>query len=196
MKIDQGMVVVMLTTWVPHIHPAPCTLQQQHDGVCKGHTGLQLGVLIFGLFWLSIGTGGIRPCCIPFTVDQFDSTTVEGRRGICRLFNVYYTIQTLIMLFNQTLLVYIQDSMSWTLGYGLTVLFMSISIMVFFAGTRVYANVKPEGSILSRIAQVLVAAMHKRHLHLPTAEDTQEAFYDPPLENNAGVKLPLTNEFR
>ena len=148
----------------------------------------------------SIGSGGIKPCSIPFAVDQFDSTTVEGRRGTTKFFSVYYTTQTLLTLFNQTLMVYLQDSVSWTLGFGLPVLFMSISIIVFFVGTGVYAFVKPEGSIFSKIAQVLVAAMHKRHLHLPTAEDTQEAFYDPPLENNAEpnakVKLPLTNEFR
>jgi len=34
-----------------------------------------------GFFWLAIGTGGISPCSIPFSVDQFDSTTIEGRKG-------------------------------------------------------------------------------------------------------------------
>ncbi|RYR17998.1 hypothetical protein Ahy_B03g062641 [Arachis hypogaea] len=41
----------------------------------------------------------------------------------------------LIMLFNQTLLVYLPDTVSWTLGrYGLPVLFMSI--IVFVSGAR------------------------------------------------------------
>ena len=194
LEIDQGMVVVMLTTWVPHIHPTPCSLHQQQIGVCKGHTTFQLAILLIGLFCLSIGTGGIRPCSIPFAIDQFDLTTAEGRRGTTRFFNVYYTTQTIILLINQTLLVYIMDSVSWTLGYGLPILFMSIAIIFFFAGTRVYAYAQPEGSILSKIAQVLVAAMHKRHLHLP--QDTQVAFYDPPLEKDEELKLPLTNNFR
>ncbi|XP_027348150.1 protein NRT1/ PTR FAMILY 2.13-like [Abrus precatorius] len=191
-----GMVIVMLTAWVPQFHPAPCSIQHQLSGVCTGHTNFQLGVLLFGLFWLSIGTGGIRPCCIPFAVDQFDLTTAEGRHGSSCFYTMYYTTQTLIMLINQTLLVYIQDSVSWTLGYALPSVFMFIAIIVFFAGTKVYAYVNPEGSNFSSIAKVLVAAQQKRHLHLPAAEDTQEAFYDPPLQNDSEVKLPLTIEYR
>ncbi|MED6155610.1 hypothetical protein PIB30_006783 [Stylosanthes scabra] len=190
-----GMVVIMLTTWVPHIHPRPCSLEQQAMGECKAHTSLQLGTLIFGLIWLSIGTGGIRPCSIPFAVDQFDSTTLEGRQGTARFFNVYYTTQTLIMLFNQTLLVYLQTNVSWTLGYALPVLFMSISIIVFLCGSKVYAFVKPEGSIFSKVAQVIVAAFRKRRLHVPITHH-EEAFFDPPFDRNDEIKLPLTNEFR
>ncbi|MED6134699.1 hypothetical protein PIB30_039534 [Stylosanthes scabra] len=188
-----GMVVILLTTWVPHIHPRPCSLEQQAMGVCKGHTSLQLGTLIFGLFWLSIGTGGIRPCSIPFAVDQFDSTSLQGRQGTARFFNVYYTTQTLIMLFNQTLLVYLQENVSWTLGYALPVLFMTISIIVFLSGAKVYAFVKPQGSMFSKVAQVIVAAFHKRRVEVETHG---EAFYDPPSDRNDEIKLPLTNEFR
>ncbi|TKY58792.1 NRT1/ PTR FAMILY 2.13 [Spatholobus suberectus] len=191
-----GMATVMLTAWVPQFHPAPCSIQQQQIGVCKGQTNFQMGVLIFGLFWLSVGTGGIRPCSIPFAVDQFDLTTAEGRQGSSSFYNLYYTTQTLIMLINQTLLVYIQDSVSWTLGFALPSVFMFISIIFFFAGTKVYAYVKPKGSNFSSIVKVLVAAQHKRHFHLPAAEDTRGAFYDPPQQNDSEVKLPLTNEFR
>ncbi|MED6155611.1 hypothetical protein PIB30_006784 [Stylosanthes scabra] len=192
-----GMVVVMLTTWVPHIHPTPCSIEQQLNGVCKGHTTLQLTVLLIGLFLLSIGTGGIRPCSIPFAIDQFDLTTVDGRRGTTRFFNVYYTTQTLIMLLNQTLLVYIMDSVSWTLGYGLPVMFMLVSIFVFFAGTRVYDFVQPQGSIFSKISQVIVAAVRKRRLCLrpPTWDNHEEAFYDSPL-NHGQTNLLLTHNFR
>ncbi|KAI5419893.1 protein NRT1/ PTR FAMILY 2.13 [Lathyrus oleraceus] len=191
-----GLMILMLTAWIPELHPAPCPIEQQQLGVCNGHTNFQLWILIFGLFWLSIGTGGIRPCSIPFAIDQFDMTTVEGRHGSSSFYSLYYTTQTIIMLINQTIVVYIEDSVSWTLGYGIFTLFMLISIIVFFAGTRVYAYVQPEGSILSSIAQVLVAARHKRHRHLPVIKDTQEAFYDPPLLNDSEGKLPLTKEFR
>jgi peptide/histidine transporter 3/4 len=187
----------MLTAWVPQFHPTPCSMQQQQLGVCNGHTDFQLWTLIFGLFWLSIGTGGIRPCSIPFAVDQFDLSTSEGRHGSNMFYSLYYTTQTIILLINQTLLVYIEDSVSWTLGYGLFTLFMLIAIIVFFAGTKVYSYVKPEGSILSSIAQVLVAARHKQHFHLPAfSEDTYGAFYDPPALNDSEGKLPLTEEFR
>ncbi|KAK7362162.1 hypothetical protein VNO77_04266 [Canavalia gladiata] len=190
-----GMVIVMLTAWVPQFHPAQCSIQLQQIGACTSPTNFQLGVLLFGLFWLSIGSGGIRPCCIPFAVDQFDLTTTEGRHGSSKFYTLYYITQTVILLINQTILVYIQDSVSWTLGFALPSAFMIIAIIFFFAGTKVYAYVSPEGSNFSSIAKVLVAAQHKHHLHLP-AEDTQGTFYDPPLHNDSEVQLPLTNEFR
>ncbi|RDX68580.1 Protein NRT1/ PTR FAMILY 2.13, partial [Mucuna pruriens] len=190
------MVIVMLTAGVPQFHPAPCSSRQQQIGECIGQTNIEMGILIFGLFWLSIGTGGIRPCSIPFAVDQFDLTTAEGRQGSSSFYTLYYTTQTLIMMINQTLLVYIQDSVSWTLGFALPGLFMFISIVLFFAGTKVYAYVKPEGSNFSSIAKVLVAAKHKRHFHLPAAQDTQGgSFYDPPLQEDSEAKQHLTNEF-
>ncbi|OIW20417.1 hypothetical protein TanjilG_11108 [Lupinus angustifolius] len=168
-----GIVMIMLTAAVPQFHPRHCSLQQQQ-----------------------IGTGGIRPCSIPFAVDQFDMTTVEGRQGSRSFYNIYYTTQTLILLFNQTLLVYIQDSVSWTIGFGLPCLFIILSIIAFFSGIKVYHNVKPGGSIFSTIAQVLVAAKHNRHLHLPYHDDNYGAFYDPLLDNDEQQRLPLTNEFR
>ncbi|CAJ1939942.1 unnamed protein product [Sphenostylis stenocarpa] len=190
-----GMVIVMLTAWVPQFHPEPCSIEKQRIGVCSGQSNFQMSVLIFGLFWLSIGTGGIRPCSVPFAVDQFDLTTAEGRHGSSSFYTLYYTTQTLVLLINQTLLVYIQDSVSWTLGFALPNVFMLVSILLFFAGSKVYAYVKPVGSIFSGIVQVLVAAQHKRHFHLPAAEDTQGVFYDPPLLNDSEGKLPPTNEF-
>lgn len=190
------MVIVMLTAWVPQFHPAPCSIQQQQTGECTGQTSFQMSVLMFGLFWLSMGTGGIRPCSIPFAIDQFDMTTAEGREGSSSFYTLYYTTQTLVMLVNQTLLVYIQDSVSWTLGFALPSVLMLISIVLFFAGTKVYAYVKPEGSNFSSIFKVMAAAQHKRHFHLHADEDTHGTFYDPPLQNDSDAKMPLTNEFR
>lgn len=193
----QGKVIIMLTAWVPQFHPSPCTYEQQKIGVCIGHTNFQLGVLIMGLFWTSIGVGGIRPCSVPFAIDQFDLTTSEGRRGTMTFYNLYYTTQTIILLITQTLFVYIQDSVSWALGFGLICILMFFAIIIFFSGSNIYSYVEPKGSIFSNIAHVLVAAKHKHHLHLPSEEDSSSGdFYDPPLRSNTEVNLPLTNKFR
>lgn len=186
----------MLTAWVPQFHPSPCSLQQQQLGLCTGQTNFQFGILLLGFFWLAIGTGGIGPCSIPFAIDQFDLTTIEGRQGARSFYNLYYVIQTVLLLINVTIVVKIQDSYSWTLGFGLPTLFMFIAIVFYFAGIKVYAYIEPEGSIFSRIAQVVVAAKHKRHLHLPAEGDTRGAYYDPPLEKESESKLPLTKDFR
>ncbi|KDP21241.1 hypothetical protein JCGZ_21712 [Jatropha curcas] len=188
-----GMVTVTLTAWLPYLHPPKC----QQDINCESPTAAQLGVLFMGLGLLTIGTGGIRPCSIPFGVDQFDPTTEEGIKGINSFYNWYYTTFTVVIMITSTVVVYIQDSVSWVLGFGIPTLLMIGSLALFFLGQRIYVYVKPEGSIFSSIFQVFVAAYRKRGLQLPDeGEIGCRVFYDPPTKVNELSKLPLTNQFR
>ncbi|PON67474.1 Proton-dependent oligopeptide transporter [Parasponia andersonii] len=203
-----GMTTVTLTAWLPQLHPHACTKQEVGLGRCQGPNQTQLGFLLLGLGFLSIGSGGIRPCSIPFGVDQFDPTTDEGRKGINSFFNWYYTTFTIVILITQTIVVYIQDQLSWVVGFGIPTILMACSILFFFIGSRFYNYVKPEGSIFSSIAQVFVAAYKKRHLKLPAADGdngrndqvvgngSQLVFYDPPVKGIVLSKLPPTNQFR
>ncbi|KAG5236292.1 proton-dependent oligopeptide transport family protein [Salix suchowensis] len=177
-----GMVTVTLTAWVPHLHPKKC-----EPG---GNQHMQLGVLLLGLGFLSIGTGGIRPCSIPFGVDQFDPTTEEGIKGINSFYNWYYTTFTVVLLITLTAVVYVQDSVSWVLGFGIPTVLMLCSIILFFIGTRIYVHVKPEGSVFSGIAQLPDNCDGERQV--------DGIFYDPPIKDRFTIstKLPLTNQFR
>ncbi|GAB2280343.1 hypothetical protein Dimus_014979 [Dionaea muscipula] len=198
-----GMLTLTLTAWIPGLLPAvPCKAQEEAQ--CLGATSsAQLGILIMGLGFLSIGTGGIRPCSIPFGVDQFDHTTEEGRRGINSYYNWYYATLALAIMLALTVVVYIQNNVSWALGFGILTLLMLGAILLFFIGTKFYIYIKPEGSIFSSIAQVFVASYKKRRLHLhlnlnllPSSTDGQ-VYYDPPLKGSVlASKLPLTNEYR
>ncbi|KAJ9709183.1 hypothetical protein PVL29_000915 [Vitis rotundifolia] len=191
------MVTLTLTSWIPQLHPPSCTEDQQQNDQCTGPTSAQMGILFLGLGFLTIGTGGIRPCSIPFGVDQFDRTTEQGRRGINSFFNWYYTSFTVVLMIALTLVVYIQDSVSWVLGFGIPTLLMVGSIILFFLGTRVYVYVKPEGSIFSGIARVFVAAYKKRRVNIPVEGEKEGAYYDPPLRKGSVVaKLPFTKRFR
>ncbi|GAB4839936.1 hypothetical protein Ancab_020646, partial [Ancistrocladus abbreviatus] len=137
---------------------------------------------------------GVRPSSIPFGVDQFDFTTEKGRRGINSYYNWYYTTFTLVVFLALTIVVYVQDSISWVLGFGILAILMFGSIILFLLGTKLYVYLKPEGSIFSSIAQVFVAAYKKRHLELPN-DSKVGVYYDPPLKGIVASKLPLTNQF-
>ncbi|XP_050237670.1 protein NRT1/ PTR FAMILY 2.13-like [Mercurialis annua] len=190
-----GMVTVTLTAWLPNLHPPKCHLESLSANNCKTPTTLQLAVLCMGLGLLSVGTGGVRPCSIPFGVDQFDPTTEEGVKGISSFYNWYYTSFTVVILITLTVVVYIQDSVSWVIGFGIPTVLMLCSIILFFVGTKIYVHVKPEGSIFSGLAQVFVAAYKKRRLRLP--RDHDGTLYDPPpVKISELSKLPLTNQFR
>ncbi|KAG8366287.1 hypothetical protein BUALT_Bualt17G0060700 [Buddleja alternifolia] len=188
-----GMLTITLVAWIPRLHPPQCDVQLHQ---CAGPTKSQFGVLAMGLGFLSIGSAGIRPCSLPFGVDQFDANSEEGRKGINSFFNWYYTSFTVVLIIALTLVVYIQDSVSWTWGFGIPTALMLFSIVLFFVGMRLYVYVQPEGSVFSGIAQVLVASYKKRKLDLPDREDVDGVYYDPLLNGTSVKKLPLTNQFR
>lgn len=66
-----------------------------------------------------------------------------------------------------TVIVYIQDNVGWGWGLGIPTIAMTISVIVFVIGYKLYIKPKPAGSPLVRILQVAVAAWKKRNVHLP-----------------------------
>ncbi|GJZ55717.1 NRT1/ PTR family 2.13-like protein [Tanacetum coccineum] len=190
-----GMVIMTLIVAIPNLHPPSCTGQQAILNQCQGPTNRQFGILVLALGFLCVGTGGIRPCSLPFGVDQFDPTTDEGRKGINSFFNWYYTTFTVIILIALTLVVYIQDSVSWVWGFGIPTGLMVCSIVLFFVGTHMYIYVKPAGSIFSGIAQALVASYKKRKLDGGKVM-IKDNLYDPLVKGTYAIqKMPLTDQF-
>lgn len=191
------MATLTITASLPKLHPPPCSSNQLKLGQCLPPNKAQLGFLILGLGFLSIGTGGIRPCSIPFGVDQFDPNTDKGKKGIKSFFNWYYATFTVVLLITSTLIVYIQDKISWSLGFGIPTLLMCGSIVLLFIGARIYVHAKPQGSMFTGVAQVFVAAHKKRQLKLlDDKEIDRSKFYDPPVKDLLMQKLPLTNQVR
>lgn len=192
-----------LTAWIPSLTPPWCPYNDQKSqslsgpqlGSCAKPSGPQLGFLILSLGLLSIGTAGIRPCSMPFGIDQFDHTTEEGRRGINSYYNWYYTTFTIVVMLTLTVVVYIQDSVSWIWGFAIPTSLMFCSILLFFFGMKLFVYIKPEGSIFSSIFRVFVAAYKKRHLELPRGIVEKGVFHDPPPTGLESI-LPLTHQYR
>ncbi|CAN7053154.1 unnamed protein product [Brassica rapa subsp. trilocularis] len=189
-----GLVTLTLTASLPQLHPATCISKDPVS--CSGPNKLQFGTLFLGLVFLSIGTGGIRPCSIPFGADQFDQRTEEGVKGVASFFNWYYLTFTVVLLITQTVVVYIQDQVSWIIGFSIPTGLMACALVIFFAGMRLYIYVKPEGSIFSSIAQVIVAARNKRKMKLSAEDDSTVTYYDPPVKDSVLHKLHRSNQFR
>lgn len=134
------MLILTLTARVPQFHPPRCTSDPSGQQVRLTPTTTQIAILILGLSWMAVGTGGIKPCSITFAIDQFDTTSSEGKKGVSNFFSWYYTAQTLVQLTSLTIIVYIQNK-NWVLGFGTLGLLMVCAVILFFAGTRVYAYV-------------------------------------------------------
>lgn len=195
----QGILGVTLTASLPALKPEICNQTSQSGGNCNGRSTLQFGVLYLSLGLLIIGGGAIRPCSLPFGVDQFDQTDEKSRKGLNSYFNWYYSTSTAALVFSATILIYIQANISWAIGFGISTVFMFFAIIIFFTGAGLYIHVPPEGSIFSGIAQVFVASFKKRRLNLPCSQDINEQesmLYNPPTRGNRIFRLPLTSQFR
>lgn len=194
-----GMLGLTLSASLPALKPPGCNQTTQVGVHCNGPSTLQLGVLYLSLGFLTIGGGAIRPCSLPFGVDQFDMTDEKSRKGLHSYYNWYYGTTTAALVFSLTILVYIQNDISWPIGFGIPTFFMFMAIIVLFMGTRLYVHVSPEGSIFTGIVQVLAASIKKRRLKLPYPHDINQQellLYNPPTRGIRIFRLPLTSQFR
>ncbi|KAL8097986.1 protein NRT1/ PTR FAMILY 2.11-like [Apium graveolens] len=186
-----GMLVLTLTAAISTLHPPECTTHD--DSTCSGPTSWQMAVLLSSFGLLIVGASGIRPCNLAFGADQFNPTTESGRNGINSFFNWYYFTFTFAMMISITVIVYVQADVNWAIGLGIPTFLMFLSCAFFFIGTRIYVKVRPEGSPLTSIAQVIVAAIKKRKLELP-AQPWLSMFNHVPA-NSINSTLTYTEQF-
>ncbi|PNT73442.1 protein NRT1/ PTR FAMILY 2.12 [Brachypodium distachyon] len=194
-----GMLGLTLSASLPALKVSSCNQTTQLGEHCNSPSTLQLSVLYLSLGFLIIGGGAIRPCSLPFGVDQFDMTDEKSRKGLNSYYNWYYGTTSAALVFSMTIIIYIQTKISWPIGFGIPTFFMLMAIIILFMGTRLYVHVPPEGSIFTGIAHVLVASFKKRRLKIPCPGDTNQQellLYNPPTRGNRIFRLPLTSQFR
>ncbi|PHT39158.1 Protein NRT1/ PTR FAMILY 5.2 [Capsicum baccatum] len=161
-----GMSLLTLAVSIHGLKPPPCANPTATD--CKKASTLQLAVFFGALYTLAIGTGGTKPNISTIGADQFDEFHPKEKSQKLSFFNWWMFSIFLGTLFANTVLVYIQDNVGWSLGYGLPTLGLVISIMLFLAGSAFYRHKKPRGSPFTRMARVIIAALRKWNVQVPS----------------------------
>ncbi|GAB2269927.1 hypothetical protein Dimus_004845 [Dionaea muscipula] len=189
-----GMLVLTLTAAISELHPPHCGTGND----CVRPSAGQLVFLLGGFGLLVLGAGGIRPCNLAFGADQFNPETESGKRGISSFFNWYYFTFNFAMMISLTFIVYVQSNINWAIGLAIPAFLMFLSTSVFFIGTKIYVVVKPEGSPMLNVVQVIVAAAKKRHLQLqlPLPHQSRLVLFDYFPTKSINSKLPCTDQFR
>ncbi|CAI9118104.1 OLC1v1019622C1 [Oldenlandia corymbosa var. corymbosa] len=186
----------MLTLSVS-VHPFKAPRCTDPNGInCKKANTLQLAVYFCSLYTLAIGTGGTKPNISTIGADQFDEYDPKEKLHKLSFFNWWMFSIFFGTLFANTVLVWTQDNIGWTLGYGLPALGLAISIMIFLAGTPFYRHKLPSGSPFTKMAQVIVAALRKWKVSLPS--DPKE-LYELDLQDyskNGKVRIDSTPSLR
>lgn len=186
-----GIMTMTLTAGIHQLRPITCDDNDRPN--CQHPKDWQLGVLFTGLGLLSIGAGGIRPCNIAFGADQFDTNTAKGRGQLESFFNWWYFTFTIALVIVLTGVVYIQTNVSWTLGFAIPTVCLAFSIIIFLFGRDTYIYKKPQGSVFTDMAKVIVAACRKRKLQL-----SNRTLYDhvSTLSESENIRLVQTNRFK
>ncbi|CAK9175185.1 unnamed protein product [Ilex paraguariensis] len=170
-----GMLVLTLTAAITNLHPPQCGTE---SSTCTGPTAWQMAFLLTGFGLLVVGASGIRPCNLAFGADQFNPNTESGRKGINSFFNCHCL-----------------RAIGRELGArpGHSHVSNVPSCAFFFIGTRIYVMVIPEGSPLTSVAQVIVAASKKRKLKLP--DQPWGSLFNHKPTNSINSELPYTDQF-
>jgi len=176
----QGMSLLTLSVSLPSLKPPEC--HQLDVTKCEKASTLHLAVFYGALYTLALGTGGTKPNISTIGADQFDDFDSKEKKYKLSFFNWWMFSIFIGTLFANSVLVYIQDNVGWTLGYLLPTLGLAISIIIFLAGTPFYRHKLPTGSPFTKMAKVIVAAIRKWKIPIPA--DTKE-LYELDLEEYA-----------
>ncbi|KAG9144471.1 hypothetical protein Leryth_014514 [Lithospermum erythrorhizon] len=157
-----GMMLLWLTAAFPQLRPTLC---DQPSYSCNSPQVAQLAVLFLSFVLISVGAGCVRPCSIAFGADQLAFISTSNKeRVLDSYFNWYYASAAFSSIVAMTVIVYIQDSFGWTIGFAVPVILMTMSVPIFLLGSSLYIKVKPRESLFAGFMQVLVAAFRKRNI--------------------------------
>ncbi|KAJ0978943.1 hypothetical protein J5N97_014417 [Dioscorea zingiberensis] len=158
-----GLAVLTVSAILPVLHPPHCSGEEK----CKQASTWQLVILYFSLFLTTIGSGGIRPCVAAFGADQFNLAGSEMEAKKRTFFNLYFFCLRFATGIALIVVVYVQDNVGWGWGLNIPTITMFISIVIFVIGYSFYIKSEPKGSPLTRLTQVVVAAIKKRKVDRP-----------------------------
>ncbi|XAR48311.1 hypothetical protein NMG60_11031082, partial [Bertholletia excelsa] len=189
---ELGLVSIILSAVLPGLRPPPCPSQVN----CREASTLQLWLLYVSLLLTSVGLGGTRPCIVTFAADQVGMTKAETESRSWNFFNWYFFCLEIASLIAVTFVVYVQDKVGWGWGLGVPTIAMALAIVLFVVGSPRYKKLKPQGSPLVRLAQVIVASVHKRNAIVPVDPDLLYVNEELDAAISSNGRLLNTNQFK
>ncbi|CAH1442128.1 unnamed protein product [Lactuca virosa] len=181
-----GILLLTLTATLDSLKPAPC---ENGSNLCMDPSKSQLAILYMSLALSSIGLAGTRFTLATMGADQFDNPKDQGVFFNWHFFTMY--AGTLVSVVG---IIYVEDNVSWGLGYGLCVAANLIGLVIFVVGRRNYRLLKPQTSPFTGLACVVVAAFRKRKVLLSLkSEDYCQEQRDG---GTKSVRTTPTNSFK
>ncbi|KAK5773130.1 Nitrate transporter 1.4 -like protein [Gossypium arboreum] len=183
-----GTCLLAVSTKLPQLRPPLCKYTDVTQ--CEQANSFQMGILYLSLYLIALGTGGLKSSVSGFGTDQFDEKNEKEKAQMAYFFNRFFFVISTGTLMAVTVLVYIQDEVGRSWGYGICSASMFIALLIFFSGTKRYRYKKCSGSPIVHICQVVSAASGKKTAKLPS--DISLLYEDLP----EASRIHHTDQFR
>ncbi|PON59933.1 Proton-dependent oligopeptide transporter [Parasponia andersonii] len=184
-----GLLLLSMSWFIPSLKAC------EHGETCQEPRKIHEVIFFLAIYLLSIGTGGHKPALESFGADQFDEENPKERKQKMSYFNWWNFGLCSGLLVGVTVIVYLQDRVSWGVADIVLTMVMAISLLIFIIGRPVYRYRRPVGSPLTPMLQVLVAAIRKRKLPYPS-NPAYHLYEAPEFEKSQGRLLCHTMKLK
>ncbi|KAG9444136.1 hypothetical protein H6P81_015476 [Aristolochia fimbriata] len=155
-----GLGFLSLSATLPSLRPPDSC---PTPGSCPAPTLFQVAFFFAALYMVALAQGGHRPCVQAFGADQFDPRHPEEIKSRSNFFNWWYFAFKAAILLSLWTVTYIQDNVSWGLGFFITAVPMAAALLVFFLGNFSFRHiVAKEQSSVSRIGLLILQSFRRK----------------------------------
>ncbi|KAF8019273.1 hypothetical protein BT93_G0063 [Corymbia citriodora subsp. variegata] len=162
-----GFILLSVQAHLPQLKPPKCdTIHNPTD--CIEAKGFKAFIFFIALYLVALGSGCVKPNMIAHGADQFKRDDPSQSKKLSTYFNAAYFAFSVGELVALTVLVWVQTHSGMDVGFGVSAAVMAMGLISMVSGTLYYRNKRPQGSILTPLAQVIVAAIVKRKQVLPS----------------------------
>ncbi|KAK7284061.1 hypothetical protein RIF29_13812 [Crotalaria pallida] len=189
-----GFILLSVQAHVPQLKPPACSMLSDDGEECIKAKGFKAMMFYLAIYLVALGSGCVKPNMIAHGGDQFNQDNPKQLNKLSTYFNAAYFAFSMGELVALTILVWVQTHSGMDVGFGVSAAAMAMGLISFICGTLYYRNKPPQGSILTPLAQVFVAAILKRKLQV--CPSNQQMLHVDGISQNNNVGRQHTNKFR
>jgi peptide/histidine transporter 3/4 len=158
--------MLALSSMLPSPQSQHCNLLEDGRRACPP-SSLQAAFFYISLYMVAIAQSGHKPCVQAFGADQFDATDPVESLSRGSFFNWWYFGISSSGTVTVAVMSYVQDNVSWGLGFGVPCMIMLLALIVFLLGTKTYRFHHSSGHsngasvVFRHVTEVLSAARRR-----------------------------------